>query len=106
MIYRPIITLKSRDPPIRIELTIMVMIPIGPTASKTLSCHPIETERNCFVVCSPKRVIIGPTAVPIVLMKSDQSLAGGAVGADKGPAAVVVVAILESMLPFDKSSFS
>lgn len=68
----------------------IVMIPIGPIASKTLSAHPMDMERNCLVACSPKRVMIGPIAVPIVLTKSFQSIVGGfAVGA--GDEVVVVV---------------
>ena len=38
-----------------------------------LSAHPIDMERNCFVACSPKSVMIGPTEVPTVLKKSVKS---------------------------------
>ena len=54
-------------------LTTIVMTPIGPVASRILSAHPIDMDRNCFVASSPNSVTSGPTAVPMVLMKSDQS---------------------------------
>lgn len=62
---------------------------MGPMVSKMLSGHPIDTERNCFVVCSPKRVRIGPTDVPTVLMKSVQSLAAAVGVGGNGPEVVV-----------------
>lgn len=73
--YRPRIALSHRYPAIRMALTTIVMIPIGAAARMILSAHPIDRERNCFVACSPKRVMIGPTLVPMVLIMSDQSAA-------------------------------
>ena len=94
--YRPMIAFNDRYPPMRMALTTMVMIPIGPIASKMLSAHPMDIDRNCFVACSPKRVRSGPTPVPMVLIKSVQSLAD-AVGAGEGELAVVDGAILSTI---------
>lgn len=78
----------------RTALTTIVRIPSGPVAIKMLSAHPMDMERNCFVVCSPKRVRIGPTAVPMVFMKSVQSLTV-AVGFGADEVAVGAGAILQ-----------
>lgn len=83
MIYRPIIDLSTRDPPMRMALTTMVMIPIGPVASKMLSAHPIDRDTNCFVACSPKRVIRGAMVVPMRLIKSVQSFALAGAGSEE-----------------------
>ena len=82
----------------RIALTTMVMMPIGPTASNMLSAHPIEEERNCFMACSPKRVMSGPTDELTVLIKSDQSVAStGEVGEGVGVFVVVAGAIFSTV---------
>jgi hypothetical protein len=49
----------------------MVMIPIGPTASKILSAQPMDIKRSCFVACSPKRVKSSPNAVTIVSINDE-----------------------------------
>ena len=58
-----------------------------------LSAHPIDMERNCFVACSPKSVMIGPTEVPTVLKKSVQSLNGFAEALGDGELVVFAGAI-------------
>jgi hypothetical protein len=63
-------------------------------ASKMLSAHPIDMERNCFVASPPKRVRSGPTAVPIVLIKSVQSVAVTIGAGDEGEVDVVAGAKL------------
>lgn len=73
----------------RMALTMTVINPMGPTASMILSGHPIDTERNCFVGCSPKRSSSGPMDVPTVLMKSVQSLAAALGVRGNGPEVVV-----------------
>ena len=71
-------------------LTMIVIIPMGPVASKTLSAHPMDMDRNCFVTCSPKRVRSGANAEPIVVIKSDKS-SGFVVAVGEGVEVVVVI---------------
>ena len=70
-----------------------MMIPIGSVASSMLSAHPIDMKRNCFVTCSSKSVMIGPTEVPTVLKKSVQSLDGFAEALEDGKLVVFAGAI-------------
>ena len=97
------IAFRKRKPPIRTALTAIVMIPMGPVASKKLAAHPIDMEKNCFVGCSPKRVRIGPTAVATVLMKFVQSFPGAVmIGAE--PLVLFDGAILQATTILDGSS--
>jgi hypothetical protein len=47
---------KNRSPPILTAHIIIVIIPIGAVPRRILSAHPIDVDKNCFVISSPKRV--------------------------------------------------
>jgi len=54
--YLPISDFKSLFPPILMAPIMIVMIPIGAIPRRIASAHPMEVDRNCFVISSPKRV--------------------------------------------------
>lgn len=54
--------------------TTAVITPSGARQKRRLSRSDIDSLKNCLVTCSPKRVRIGASSMPILLVKSSQSL--------------------------------
>jgi hypothetical protein len=62
----------------RIAETTAVRIPSGATPKIILSRKLVDSLRNCFVTCSPKRVISGARSVAKLLVNSLHCAPGSA----------------------------
>lgn len=82
--YLPMRAFSLFPPPTRMALTMVVMIPSGPIARRTLSAQLMLILRNCLVTCSPKRVSSGARSLKRLLEKSSPSNSWDVVGAIVG----------------------
>ena len=71
--HLPISDFKNWFPPILIAHIITVMIPIGAVPRRILSAHPIDVDKNCLVISSPKRVRRGAKSVKALFSKFEAS---------------------------------
>jgi hypothetical protein len=84
---------KNWFPPILMAQTIMVMIPIGAIPRRMSSGQPIEVDRNCLVISSPKRVKSGAKLVKALFSKDWLST----VGVADAPVAVDVEVLVDTI---------